>query len=238
MDEEMGPIDIVVIGFPPGAPMTGEAVPLLMDLVDKGTVRVLDVMFVTKDEDGTVAGFDATDLTSKDVGDFRAFEGASSGLLGNDDMVTAAEALDPGSAAVLLSTRTAGPRRSPTRCAATEASCWPPSASPSRTWPPHSTPLSKRPERRDQPMPGLLRAAARTAVIAGTATSVSQSRQPPPGRALGRSRRPRPQQPAAPQGGGARPRPDRTAEGARASFTPRACSPTRSSPSRRRRLLG
>ncbi len=102
MDEEMGPIDIVVIGFPPGAPMTGEAVPLLMDLVDKGTVRVLDVMFVTKDEDGTVAGFDATDLTSKDVGDFRAFEGASSGLLGNDDMVTAAEALDPGSAAVLL----------------------------------------------------------------------------------------------------------------------------------------
>ena len=102
MDEEMGPIDIVVIGFPPGAPMTGEAVPLLMDLVDNGTVRVLDVMFVTKAEDGIVSGFDATDLTSKGVGDFRAFEGASSGLLGDDDMTTAAEALDPGSAAVLL----------------------------------------------------------------------------------------------------------------------------------------
>ena len=102
MDEEMGPIDIVVIGFPPGAPMTGEAVPLLMDLVDKGTIRVLDVMFVTKNEDGTIAGFDATDLSSKGVGDFRAFEGASSGLLGDDDMGTAAEALDPGSAAVLL----------------------------------------------------------------------------------------------------------------------------------------
>ncbi len=96
MDEEMGPIDIVVIGFPPGAPMTGEAVPLLMDLVENGTVRVLDVMFVTKSEDGTVAGFDTTDLTDKGVGDFRAFEGASSGLLGDDDMVTAAEALDPG----------------------------------------------------------------------------------------------------------------------------------------------
>lgn len=101
-DEEMGPVDIVVIGFPPGAPMTGEAVPLLMDLVDHGIVRVLDVMFVTKAEDGTVSGFDATDLTSKGVGDFRAFEGASSGLLGDDDMTTAAEALDPGSAAVLL----------------------------------------------------------------------------------------------------------------------------------------
>jgi hypothetical protein len=102
MDEEMGPVDIVVIGFPPGAPMTGEAVPLLMDLVDNGTVRVLDVMFVTKAEDGTVSGFDATDLSSRDVGEFRAFEGASSGLLGDDDMVTAAEALDPGAAAVML----------------------------------------------------------------------------------------------------------------------------------------
>ncbi len=102
MDEEMGPIDILVVGFPPGAPMTGEAVPLLMDLVDNGTIRVLDFMFVTKAEDGTVAGFDATDLTGRDVGDFSAFQGASSGLLGDDDMVTAAEALDPGSAAVLL----------------------------------------------------------------------------------------------------------------------------------------
>jgi len=101
-DEEMGPIDIVVIGFPPGAPMTGEAVPLLMELVENGTVRVLDVMFVTKAEDGKVSGFDATELDSKGVGDFRAFEGASSGLLGDDDMVTAAEALEPGSAAVLL----------------------------------------------------------------------------------------------------------------------------------------
>lgn len=101
-EEELGPIDIIVIGFPPGAPMTGDAVPLLMDLVDKGIVRVLDAMFVTKDEDGRVSGFDATDLDSKGVGDFRAFEGASSGLLGDDDMVTAAEALEPGSAAVLL----------------------------------------------------------------------------------------------------------------------------------------
>jgi dihydroorotase-like cyclic amidohydrolase len=101
-DEELGPIDIIVIGFPPGAPMTGEAVPLLMELVDNGTVSVLDAMFVTKDENGRVSGFDATDLDSKGVGDFRAFEGASSGLLGEDDMVTAAEALEPGSAAVML----------------------------------------------------------------------------------------------------------------------------------------
>ena len=56
-DEELGPIDIVVIGYPAGAPMTGEAVPLVLDLVDRGIIRVLDAMFVIKEEDGTFAGF-------------------------------------------------------------------------------------------------------------------------------------------------------------------------------------
>jgi hypothetical protein len=101
-DEELGPIDIVVIAYPAGAPMTGEAVPLLLDLVDRGIVRVLDAMFVMKDEDGTFSGFDARDLDGKGVGDFAVFEGASSGLLGDDDVATAAEALEPGSAAVMI----------------------------------------------------------------------------------------------------------------------------------------
>ena len=52
-EEELGPIDIVVIGYAPDAPMTGEAVPLLLDLVDRGIVRVLDVLFVMQNEDGT-----------------------------------------------------------------------------------------------------------------------------------------------------------------------------------------
>lgn len=101
-DEELGPIDIVVIGFPADAPMTGDAVPLLMDLVERGIIRVLDVMFVTRDSDGTVSGFNATDLDDKGVGDFKTFEGASSGLLGEDDIATVAEALEPGGAAVML----------------------------------------------------------------------------------------------------------------------------------------
>jgi hypothetical protein len=46
--EELGPVDIVVIGFPADAPMTGEAVPILLDLVDRGIVRVLDALFVIK----------------------------------------------------------------------------------------------------------------------------------------------------------------------------------------------
>jgi hypothetical protein len=101
-EEELGPVDIVVIGYPAGAPMTGEAAPLLLDLVDHGIIRVLDVLFVHKDEDGTFSGFEAKDLDSKGVGDLVAFEGASSGLLGEEDAKTAADAIEPGSAAVLI----------------------------------------------------------------------------------------------------------------------------------------
>jgi hypothetical protein len=100
--EELGPVDIVVIAYPAGAPMTGEAVPMLLDLVERGIIRVLDVMFVIKDADGTYSGFEATNLDDKSVGDFSAFEGASSGLLGDDDVATAAEGIEPGSAAALL----------------------------------------------------------------------------------------------------------------------------------------
>ena len=101
-EEELGPIDVVVIGFPADAPMTGEAVPLLVDLVDRGIIRVLDAMFVIKNDDGTYSGFDARGLDDKGVGDFTVFEGASSGLLGDEDVEAAAGAIEPGSAAVML----------------------------------------------------------------------------------------------------------------------------------------
>lgn len=100
--EELGPVDIVVIAYPADAPMTGEAVPIVLDLVKRGIIRLLDVMFVVKEQDGTFAGFQATDLDSKGVGDFVEFEGASSGLLGDDDVAAAAEGIEPGSAAVML----------------------------------------------------------------------------------------------------------------------------------------
>jgi dihydroorotase-like cyclic amidohydrolase len=99
---ELGPIDIVVLAYPPGAPMTGEAASTFVDLVDRGVIRVLDAMFVTKNEDGTFSGFDASDLAGKDVGDFVVFEGASSGMLGHDDAEQASEAIEPGSAAVII----------------------------------------------------------------------------------------------------------------------------------------
>src|SRR5215208_4764393 len=100
--DEIGPIDIVVIAFPADAPMTGEAIPLLLDLIERGIVRVLDVLFVMENEDGTYSGFEARDLDAKGLGDFKVFEGASSGLLGEEDVATAGEALEPGSAAVMI----------------------------------------------------------------------------------------------------------------------------------------
>jgi uncharacterized protein DUF6325 len=101
-EEELGPVDIVVIAYPAGAPMTGEAAPLLLDLVHRGIIRVLDAMFVTKEEDGTFFGFEAKDLDGAKVGDFTVFEGSSSGLLGDEDVATAAEALEPGSGALMI----------------------------------------------------------------------------------------------------------------------------------------
>ena len=99
---ELGPVDVVVIGYRPEAPMTGEAIPLLVDLVEKGIIRVFDVMFIVKEADGTFAGFDATELSDKGVGDFHMFEGASSGLIGDADMQMAADAIEPGTSAVMI----------------------------------------------------------------------------------------------------------------------------------------
>jgi hypothetical protein len=101
-EAELGPIDIVVIAYPAGAPMTGEAIPIFLDLVDRGTIRVLDVLFVKQNDDGSVSGFEATDVDGDSLGDLKVFEGASSGLLGEDDVAAAGEALEPGSAAVMI----------------------------------------------------------------------------------------------------------------------------------------
>jgi Family of unknown function (DUF6325) len=100
--DALGPIDIAVIGYPAGAPLTGTAMPVMLDLVDRGIIRVLDAMFVIKDADGSFAGFDATDLEPGTVGDLTVFEGASSGLLGEEDAATAAETLEPGTAAAMI----------------------------------------------------------------------------------------------------------------------------------------
>jgi Family of unknown function (DUF6325) len=99
--EEMGPIDYMVVEFP-GSRMTGEGLPLLVDLVDKGIIRILDLVFVKKELDGSVNGIAITDLDGDGKLDLAVFEGASSGLLDDSDIADAGGVLEPGSSAGIL----------------------------------------------------------------------------------------------------------------------------------------
>ncbi|MFC9624924.1 DUF6325 family protein [Streptomyces sp. NPDC056930] len=100
--DETGPIDYLVIEFPAGSRMTGEGLPLLVDLVDRGIIRILDLIFVRKNQDGTVEGVELSEVTGDDGDGLAVFEGASSGLLGQDDIDEASTVLEPGSAAGIL----------------------------------------------------------------------------------------------------------------------------------------
>ncbi|MCY0950495.1 DUF6325 family protein [Streptomyces sp. H27-S2] len=100
--EEMGPVDYLVVEFP-GNRMTGEAFPLLIDLVDKGLIRILDLRFVRKDTDGAVTALEITGLDDHEGAvELAVFDGASSELLDQDDLDEAGNALQPGNAAAIL----------------------------------------------------------------------------------------------------------------------------------------
>jgi len=98
---EMGPVDYLVVEFP-GNKMTGEGLPMLVDLHDRGIIRILDLVFVTKGEDGSVAAMEIADFDGDGQLDLAVFEGASSGLLGEEDLAEAGGVLEPGSSAGIL----------------------------------------------------------------------------------------------------------------------------------------
>jgi hypothetical protein len=99
--EQLGPVGYLVVEFP-GNKMNGEAFPILLDLVDRGLVRVLDLVFIKKDADGTVSALELEDLDRDDTMDLTIFEGASTGLLGQYDYDEVATILEPNSSAGIL----------------------------------------------------------------------------------------------------------------------------------------
>lgn len=99
--EDMGPVDYLVVEFP-GGRLTGRAFPLLVDLVEQGIIRLLDLAFIKKEADGSVTGLEIADFDRDGQLDLAIFEGAASGLLGRDDLADAADVLAPGSAAGIL----------------------------------------------------------------------------------------------------------------------------------------
>ncbi len=98
---EMGRVDYLVVEFP-GNRMTGEGFPLLVDLVERGLIRILDLVFVRKETDGAVSAVQIADLDGDGQLDLAVFEGASSGLLDDDDLADAGGVLEPGSSAGIL----------------------------------------------------------------------------------------------------------------------------------------
>jgi hypothetical protein len=98
--DQMGPIDYIVVEWP-GKQPTGEAAPLLVDLVDRGLIRIIDLAFIAKAEDGSVAGLEISALAGEDP-ELRILEGASSGLVSDEDRDAAGEALEPGTSAAIL----------------------------------------------------------------------------------------------------------------------------------------
>lgn len=99
-DDVHGPIDFVLLEFATDN-LTGEAGPALMDLVERGVIRLFDLLVVRKADDGSVDVLELTDPLAENGG-FAYFAGVSSGLLGDDDVRQAGEALSPGTVAALI----------------------------------------------------------------------------------------------------------------------------------------
>jgi hypothetical protein len=100
-DEPLGPISYLVVQFP-GNKMTGEGFPILVDLVDRGLIRILDLRFVRRDADGSITALALTDLDGDGDLDLAVFDGVSSGLLDDSDFADAASVIDPGNSAGIL----------------------------------------------------------------------------------------------------------------------------------------
>ena len=100
-NDELRPVDYIVVEFP-GSKFNGAIAPALAELVDRGTIRILDLLVLKKDADGSVEPFEISDLGLDELGEFRAFETELAMLLSEEDVTALAAALEPGSSAAVL----------------------------------------------------------------------------------------------------------------------------------------
>jgi hypothetical protein len=99
--DTLGPVDYLIVEFPAGASnFTGEMAKELLALVDAGTIRVIDVLILTKNEDGSVDAMELSDI--EELGPLQAVEAQLASLLAADDVEHLAAAMDPGSTAGVL----------------------------------------------------------------------------------------------------------------------------------------
>ena len=100
-ESNTGPISYLIVEFP-GNKMTGEGFAALVDLVDRGLIRILDLAFITRDDDGTTRTLQLKDLDQDGQLDLAVFDGVSSGLLDESDLADAGSVVEPGSSAGVL----------------------------------------------------------------------------------------------------------------------------------------
>jgi Family of unknown function (DUF6325) len=98
---ELGPVELLFVEFP-GNQFTGEIIPALTELIDRGTIRVLDLVFVAKDADGNAVGIELEDLPSESKDAFSELVDELAGLISEEDVEDLAESLEPNSSAAIL----------------------------------------------------------------------------------------------------------------------------------------
>jgi hypothetical protein len=99
--DELGPVDWIVVEFE-GSKLNGQIAPILKDYVDRDLIRVLDLLFLKKDEDGSFEAFEAADLEDSEIGELRAYETELAMLLSEQDVADLVETIEPGNSAAVL----------------------------------------------------------------------------------------------------------------------------------------
>ena len=99
--DELGPVDWIVVEFP-GSKFNGEIAPVLQDLVERGLIKVLDLMMLRKDDAGELEIFELSDLEDGELGELRTEEAELAMVLSEQDVLDIAETIEPGSTAAVL----------------------------------------------------------------------------------------------------------------------------------------